>query len=260
MQKKLFYLSIFVFLGVFMFAYKTSNQDFFEYPEISLNDIIKTEETKATDIIRSFLPENQNKEALVKTRDINDIQFTSQAPFGEWNDPRQQDACEETVVIMAMFFVQDKEMDASAAKNEILNLSHWQEKEHGIFVDTSAQSTLDWLIKEYYDYHKAFLINDASLNDIKQELANGNIVIAPTNGRLLNNSYFSPPGPERHALLIKAYDAKTREFITNDPGTKRGENFRYDENVLFGAIQDYPSGDHLPIQKLEKNIIIIQIE
>src|SRR4030042_6174940 len=27
--------------------------------------------------------------------------FTTQAPFGEWNDPRQQDACEEASVLIA---------------------------------------------------------------------------------------------------------------------------------------------------------------
>jgi hypothetical protein len=43
-------------------------------------------------------------------------------------------------------------------------------------------------------------------------------------------------------LLVIGYDPLTRKFITNDPGTRKGAGYRYDESVLFDAIWEYPSG------------------
>ena len=33
------------------------------------------------------------------------------------------------------------------------------------------------------------------------------------------------------------------KIITNDPGTRRGEEFTYDPDVLFNAIHDWNDGD-----------------
>ena len=98
---------------------------------------------------------------------------------------------------------------------------------------------------------------DVSIAGMIAELEAGNIIIAPTNGRKLNNPNFSNLGPERHMVLIRGYDYNKKEFITNDPGTKRGEAYRYPEKNLFNAIRDYPTGNHVPIKISKKTMIII---
>jgi len=81
---------------------------------------------------------------------------------------------------------------------------------------------LDRIIKGYFNYANAQFIANISIQDIINILKKHELLIMPTNGQLLSNPYFTPPGPERHNLLINDYDAQTKEFITNDPGTKNG--------------------------------------
>ena len=77
------------------------------------------------------------------------------------------------------------------------------------------------------------------------------------NGQLLHNPNFKQPGPERHMLVIIGFDPRKKQFITNDPGTRNGANYRYNYTTLYNAIRDYPTGYNKPIKKVEKNIIIV---
>ena len=77
------------------------------------------------------------------------------------------------------------------------------------------------------------------------------------NGQKLGNPFFTAPGPERHMLVVIGYDPEKLEFITNDPGTRQGEAYRYPVNVLWLAIRDYPTGDHEPITEVVKKMIVI---
>ena len=100
--------------------------------------------------------------------------------------------------------------------------------------------------------------NNITTSDIKDELYNGNIVIAGFDGTKLNNPNFKSPGPAHHTILIIGYDPSTQEFITNDPGTSHGGQYRYSETVISDALRDYPTGNHKPVTTLEKNIIVIR--
>jgi hypothetical protein len=78
------------------------------------------------------------------------------------------------------------------------------------------------------------------------------------NGRELKNPNFKAPGPVTHMVLVKGYDYKTKEFITNDPGTRRGENYRYPEKISLKAIRVYPTGYHLAVKKVKKEMIVVE--
>ena len=60
-----------------------------------------------------------------------------------------------------------------------------------------------------------------------------------------------------HMLLVIGYDPNTDEFITNENGTRHGKSYRYKTSVFEDALQDYPTGFHLPIERIEKNMIVI---
>lgn len=205
--------------------------------------------------------EEEIKEQNKKTEKEQKVPFTSQAPLGEWSDQRQQDGCEEAAALMAIFWARGENLNQDQAKKEILAISSYQSENFGEYRDTSAADTLKIIIKGYFHYEQAYLKESTNLKDIIAEINQGHLVIAPTNGRLLNNPFYTPPGPERHNLLIHGYDRGKDEFITNDPGTRRGENYRYKTALLFAALRDYPTGDHLPIPEKEaKNIIVIKKE
>ncbi len=191
------------------------------------------------------------------------VPFTVQAPLREWSDSRFQDACEEASVIMAIKWAKGGKItnDTAGKKaihNEIIKLAAYQQKNYKNYHDTSAQDTADRLLKGYYGYTKWEVKKDITIKDIINALEEGNIVIAPTNGRLLKNPYFTAPGPERHMLVIKGYNYETKRFITNDPGTRRGESYQYPEKTLYAAIVDYPTGYHEKLLETKKNIIIVK--
>lgn len=207
----------------------------------------------------------QNFEANLKNKYIAeheiktlDVPFTPQAPFGEWSDQRQQDGCEEASVLMAYYWTQSKHLTLEKAKETILEIADFETKNYGGFVDTSAEDTADRILKEYFGYNNFAVKRKINTEDILFELALGNLILVPANGKLLQNSNFTPPGPDRHMLVIKGYDKKTQEFIANDPGTKMGENYRYNADVLFHAIADYPTGNHAVIETIEKVMIVVR--
>lgn len=195
--------------------------------------------------------------SLARKQITQNVPFTAQAPTGNWDDPLYQNACEEASILMAMRWAQGEQLTTQEALVEIKALSDYALKNYGHFHDLSAADTTR-LLQEYYDYQSVRLVPDISAGDIKQELGSGNLVIAPVNGQLLNNPFFTPPGPLEHMLVVRGYDPVTDEFITNDPGTKRGGGFRYAASVLEQAIRDYPTGFHLPIDQVSKVMIVVE--
>lgn len=185
------------------------------------------------------------------------VPFIVQAPFGQWKDARYQDACEEATVLMAISWAQGLPLDKDIANTKIAQISAWETEKYHEFRDFSARDTYERIVLGYFQYQNAEYIPDISLKRLVQYLYEGKLVIAPMNGQALHNPYFTQPGPERHMVLIRGYDPAKKEFITNDPGVGPGEKYRYPEDVFYAAIRDYPTGYHVPITKVEKNIIVI---
>jgi len=188
-----------------------------------------------------------------------DVPFTSQAPLGQWSDQRQQDGCEEAVVAMAMAWVgNEKNITKENWRLRILILSNFEFKKYGEYRDVSLADLQNWLFKDYFNYKKTALKPVETAADIIKELEKGRIVLTPMDGRALKNPNFTAPGPERHMILIKGYDYKTQEFITNDPGTRRGQSYRYPAKIILQAIRSYSTGYHQPIKKVIKEMIVVE--
>ena len=173
------------------------------------------------------------------------VPFFSQAPFGEWSDPIFQNACEEASIIMAMHWVNKIPVTKDQVKQEILDLSLFEDKTYGQAFDRAAADAIK-MFKDYFNYENVFVRSGISTKDIKKEILAGRLVIVPLNGQILKNPFYTPPGPEHHMLVVIGYDAKTNEFITNDVGTRHGEKYRYAEARLQASLQDYPTGNDLP--------------
>jgi hypothetical protein len=183
------------------------------------------------------------------------VPFLCQAPYGNWAQP-WQDACEEAAIIMAMAFVKGHPVDRESGNREILDLVAFQIRRYGGHHDLTAARTAR-LIKDYYQYSKIEVRYNFTVDDIKEELSKGNIVIAPMAGRLLGNPYYTRPGPAYHYMLFKGFDDQTGEFITNDPGTRRGKDYRYKYATAYSAIHDW-TGDKQTIDRGRKAIIVVK--
>lgn len=174
-----------------------------------------------------------------------DVPFFAQAPFGEWSDPIFQNACEEASLVMAIHWVDKTAVTKEQAKQEILALSLFEDKIYGTSTSRSAEDTAK-IFKDYYGYSNVQARSGISTKDIKAEILKGHLLIAPINGRILKNPFYTLPGPDHHMLVIIGFDAIGDEFITNDIGTRHGQQYRYSEARLQASLQDYPTGNDLP--------------
>ena len=169
------------------------------------------------------------------------VPFTSQAPTGNWDMPYQE-ACEEASSYMVAEYYKGTpsgKIDPNVADAAILAEVAFEEDYLGTYLDTTAEQTAGF-IGAYFGLH-AEVIENPTVDQIKAEIAAGRPVIVPAAGRELGNPNFTGIGPLYHMLVIKGYTED--QFITNDPGTRNGESYVYDIDVLMNAIGDWNGGD-----------------
>ncbi len=206
--------------------------------------------------------QNINKSEPSLDTDLNSISynvpFAAQAPFGDWDDPLQQDGCEEASALMAVRWAKGEPITSlEEARDTIVAAGEWQQQNFPTGIDTSAQDTADRIIRQYFDWPYAEVKSINSWQQIVTALHSDGLVITPMNGQKLGNPHFTGEGPERHMLVVIGYDADSQEFITNDPGTRHGRGYRYDVQVFWNAIRDYATGDHEPVVGENKVMIVV---
>lgn len=168
------------------------------------------------------------------------IPFTPQAPHANWDMPYQE-ACEEASVLMASWFIKDvQERTSDEVDQEILELVAWEKERFGYYEDTTMEETLT-IAREYFGFIDAYIIEHPTIEDIENAIANGYPMLVPAAGKLLDNPYFSGDGPLYHMLVIRGFT--DTHFITNDPGTRRGEAFPYEKKHLMSVMHDWNGGD-----------------
>lgn len=168
-----------------------------------------------------------------------DVPFSPQAPYANWDLPYQE-ACEEASVLLVHKFYKNESLTPEISDREILKIVEWEKKRFGYYEHTTALETAE-ILHEYFGYERVEVQYDISIEDIKKHLAAGRPVIIPFAGRLLGNPFYRQPGPVYHMLVAKGF-TKDGKIITNDVGTRRGNNYVYDPEVLFEAIHDAPEG------------------
>ena len=163
------------------------------------------------------------------------VPFTTQAPLVNW-DALHEEACEEASLIMYKHFLDGTAFASpQSADDEIQSMVAW-ENQNGYGVDLTVQQ-INQMAKDFLGLNNGRTETDISLDNIKAELASGRPVLVPAAGKLLANPNFTNGGPNYHNLLIVGYDKDG--FITNDPGTRKGEGFRYSFDNLYTAIHNW---------------------
>ncbi|MEX2055113.1 MAG: C39 family peptidase [Candidatus Andersenbacteria bacterium] len=186
-----------------------------------------------------------------------EVPFFVQAPNAEWSNPLFQDGCEEASLLMAHHWLDGTTLSGmTALKEAILAMSSFEDEKYGPALDRSAADTAQ-LFRDYYSHDAVQVFYDVGAEDIKRELRAGHLVVLPMNGQALGNPNFTPPGPDRHMLVVRGFDDATQEFITNDPGTRVGAGYRYGYNQLVTAIRDYPTGNHQPMTEVKTAMVVI---
>lgn len=186
-------------------------------------------------------PSEEGLEEVLPAEKRLAVPFMSQAPHANWDMPYQE-ACEEASIAMVAGYYRG-ERDAYSADDAdkvILDLVSFETDKMGFGPDMTADETVR-TIEAYYPDLFAEVVPVSDVDKIKRLIAKGIPVIIPADGKALPNPNFRNGGPVYHMLVIVGYS--NGMFITNDPGTRKGEAFLYEEDDLFSCIHDWNDGD-----------------
>lgn len=167
------------------------------------------------------------------------IPFISQAPRKNW-DADHEEYCEEASLLMVEVFLRGKKLSVDEQETELAALRDWQKKTFGYFESVTVNE-MARIGREYFKWERVRILERPTYEQLRAALAAGHSIIVPANGRALGNPFFSGLGPPYHVLVLRGI-TPSGDFITNDPGTKRGENYVYKRAVLMNVIHDYTYG------------------
>ena len=169
-------------------------------------------------------------------RELNlNVPFFSQAPQGDWGEPYQE-ACEEASLLLAYYYVTGQTPSIAEFEARLLEMVEWEVEYFGQYEHTTAAQTAE-MASLFLNYDAWEVVTEPTALELKNYLAKGYPVVAPFAGRYLGNPHFTGLGPVYHMLVIRGYE--DGKFITNDVGTRHGENFLYSEEVLLEALHDW---------------------
>lgn len=214
--------------------------------------LISQRAKKINPALNDLAEEKNFLQPLPKKFLISGVPFTVQSPDSKW-DEYGEESCEEMSEIIVDRFWRQLPLDRKIGLIERNKLIEYEIKNYGDFRDENAEQIAERL-RNYFGYQDVEVIYDFTLEQLKRKIVEGRPIIVPAAGRKLNNPYFKQPGPLYHNLVIIGFDGD--KIIVNDPGIGKGEGYRYNENVLYNAIHDFP-GTKERIEEGRKAMIIV---
>lgn len=168
------------------------------------------------------------------------VPFTSEIPNGAWVGPWKNGCEEASIVMVEKYYLGQKKLTKTEAKNTMQKLFNWEDKNYGFNADTDAEQTAG-IINDYSSF-EASIKRNPTLDDIKKELDEGRPVITFHYGFGLNNPLipFLRSGSSYHVMVVVGYDDSAQEFIMNDVGNhKSGLDYRYKYATILNTLHDF---------------------
>ncbi|HCC22831.1 TPA: hypothetical protein DF272_01480 [Candidatus Falkowbacteria bacterium] len=169
-----------------------------------------------------------------------DIDFTSQAPVGDWRQP-WQDACEETSVVMVDAFYGGYDLTVDKSVTKIKTVFAIKEKFFGPSYDETAGLIVD-MINRHFPWESR-VVENPTLDQIKFELDASRPVLVPVHGGTLNNPNYHSGSIDYHMIVLIGYDDARGEFMAHDPGTQFGSRHHYSYDTIMAAMHDFLPND-----------------
>jgi uncharacterized protein YvpB len=184
---------------------------------------------------------------------IKDFPWQSQAPTGLW-DSLHNEACEEASVTLVDYYLTNRNLTANEMDLQIQAMVTWEEKtwKESDQQNLTVKETLK--MAEGFDNLKGQVIKNATINDLKAQIAAGHPVIVPTAGQLLGNPNFRTPGPVYHMVVAIGYDKNS--IVVQDVGTRNGNHYVYNQTIFFNAWHDW-AGTEANIISGAKNMLVL---
>ena len=211
-----------------------------------IEDIKETIAPKPTKILSSGYPDKH----LIKTI------FVPQAPEKNWDQP-WQDACEEAALLTVHYYYQQGSPGNQEIKADILKMIDFENEQS--FNHDINLAQMELIAQKHLGYQTK-IIDNPTVDDIKNYIAQDIPVIIPASGKILykENKHFKSEGPYYHNLTVLGYDDNQKKFTVHDVGTQFGAYFKYSYSLLMESIHDFPiSNNKLDINSGDKKILIL---
>ena len=200
---------------------------------------------KTTDVITDLKATAEEKPLPAE---INlKVPFYPQAPFGNWAMPWQE-ACEEASVLLVANAYYEHNWSRDEFNTQILTLVDWENQTFGDYKHTDVAQTAEML--NDYLHLRTIIHENPTVDDVKKVLAQGHLIVMTFAGKHLANPNYKNGGPNYHAMVIKGY-RKDGKIITDDVGTRNGEDYVYTWDTLQNSLHDYAE----PIENGAKKMI-----
>lgn len=165
------------------------------------------------------------------------VPFSTQSPSSSWDEFHEGLAEEVAVLMVKSYFSQTSMSDSAQGEDDLFALVE-AEKTFG-YGTTLSVDELKVVADSYLVDLVGTVIENPTADDIKSWLAKGVPVIVPVTRSALANPFYVYDS-EIHYLVIRGYDAEN--FVTNDPGTRRGEGYTYSITTIMDALSTLGGG------------------
>lgn len=235
-MKKSFVVSgiIIIIIGVAGITYYIYKQQYAKENVPAAVDITKLAEESQQQVQSA---QGASQQAVVQFPPELNIKMTfySQAPNGNWDFPWQE-ACEEASILLIANTYYSHNWTKDQFNDQILKLVEWQNTNFGDYKDTNAEK-ISVMLKDYLGL-KSVIHKDPTFEDVQKVLAQGHLIVMTFAGKEIGNPFYTNGGPLYHAMVIKGYKVG-QKVITEDVGTRRGEDYVYQWKTLNAALHDY---------------------
>ncbi len=232
---------------------ETKQQEDIKQKKVEISEIKveekEAEETQTTttkkpssSIFKNLITNNKQEEEktitepiiIPKEYDIQNMDFFSQAPYGNWNQP-YQDACEEASLLIWYYYLKNITKTKAEYNTDLLAMVDLEMQMLWYFESTTIMEMKQIINRRDKTIH-ASIIEHPTIRDIEREISQNHIVVAPLYGKWLKNPHYALWWPEYHFLVIKWYNQTN--FITHDVWTLRWANREYTKSIIMENIHD----------------------
>ena len=130
-----------------------------------------------------------------------------------------------------------RQIKDTKAAEQILRLVSIENNHFGSNKDNNVKEIAE--VIDLFLPWEAKVVLDPTVADIKKEIDEGRPVIMPVFGEPLDNPYYQSEQIDYHVFVISGYDETTKEFVTQDPATPQGLDFRYSYDTIMDAMHDF---------------------
>ncbi len=206
------------------------------------------EETKTPKEIKK---EISKPEIIPKEYNIQNMDFFSQSPYWNRNQP-YQDACEEASLLIWQYYIKWIKKTKEEYNKDLLAMVELEMEMLGYFESTTIME-MKQIINRRDPSISARIIEHPTIHDLEREISQNNVVVAPFYGKWLWNPHYALWGPEYHFLVIKWYT--TDSFITHDVWTMHWANRHYNKNLIMENIHDR---NRIDVRKWAARVLILE--